>query len=185
MPSPSFVGLTEMTQVRKVRVAIRADGVDYEGYVHLVEEGMRVQDVLNDPRPFLNMTEVVLQDHTYPYVALNKGAITHLMVLEAVAAEGSARGPATPAPKPPSTLSPAAMAAARQPTVPAAGPSTLPAPPPRPAGDPPTQPFPKESIGPRSGGLDDDLLLDEDDGDDIDPDDLERDVGALITGSSR
>ena len=187
MPSPSFVGLTEMTQVRKVRVAIRADGADYEGYVHLVEEGMRVQDVLNDPRPFLNMTEVVLQDRMFPYVALNKGAITHLMVLEALPAEGTARASeeAPAAAAAPAGLSPAALAAARQPTVPPAGPSTLPAPPPRPAGDPPTQPFPKESIGPRSDGLDDDLLLDEDDGDDIDPDDLERDVGALITGSSR
>jgi len=186
MPSPSFVGLTEMTQVRKVRVAIRADGADYEGYVHLVEEGTRVQDVLNDPRPFLNLTEVVLHDRSFPWVALNKGAITHLMVLEGVPAEGTARSSeAGVAPDASAGLSPAARAAARQPTVPPAGPSTLPAPPPRPAGDPPTQPFPKESIGPRSGTLEDDLLLDEDDGDDIDPDDLERDVGALITGSSR
>lgn len=110
MPSPSFVGLTEMTQVRKVRVAIRADGADYEGYVHLVEEGMRVQDVLNDPRPFLNMTEVVLQDRMFPYVALNKGAITHLMVLEALPAEGTARASeeAPAAAAAPAGLSPAA-----------------------------------------------------------------------------
>lgn len=189
MSNPSFAGLTEMTQVRKVRVAIRADGADYEGYVHLVEEGSRVQDLLNDPRPFLNLTEVVLHDRSYGYVALNKGAITHLMVLEALPAEGSAKSAAkagNTAHTPPGGLSPAALAAARQPTVPPAGPSTVPLPPPRPAGDPPTQPFPKESIGPRAGhDDDDDLLLDEDDGDDIDPDDLERDVGALITGSGR
>lgn len=184
MSNPSFAGLTEMTQVRKVRVAIRADGADYEGYVHLVEEGTRVQDLLNDPRPFLNLTEVVLNDRSYGYIALNKGAITHLMVLDVLPAEGTARSGRT-AHTPPAGISPAALAAARQPTVPPAGPSTLPAPPPRPAGDPPTQPFPKESIGPRGADLDDDdddLLLDEDDGDDIDPDDLERDVGALITG---
>ena len=188
MSNPSFVGLSEMTQARKVRVAIRADGADYEGYVDLDGDGTQVHDLLNDPRPFLTLTEVVLHDRSFSYVALNKGAITHLMVLEVLAAEGTAQSASASPQTPPAGLSPAALAAARQPTVPPAGPSTLPAPPPRPvSGDPPTQPFPKESIGPRASDLDDDddILLDEDDGDDIDPDDLERDVGALITGSGR
>ncbi len=147
MSSAGFSGgVTEMTQVRKVRVAIRADGADYEGYVHLLEAGSRVQDVLNDPRPFLNLTEVVHRDQMHSYVALNKGAITHLMVMEALPAE------ATPPPeavrsRTTSPLSAAALAAAKQPTVPAAGPATLPGPVPRPqkrkgrGGDPPTPPF--------------------------------------------
>lgn len=188
MSSPAFSGgLTEMTQVRKVRVAIRADGADYEGYVHLLEDGSRVQDVLNDPRPFLNLTEVVHKDRVHPYVALNKGAITHLMVMESVPAEGTARSAGA---KPASSISAAALAAAKQPTVPKAGPATLPGNTPRftakkkSVGDPPTQPFPKDVLGSHSKDLDDDLLLD-DDGDDIDPDDLERDVGALITGHGR
>ncbi len=188
MSSPAFSGgLTEMTQVRKVRVAIRADGADYEGYVHLLEDGSRVQDVLNDPRPFLNLTEVVYGDRVHPYVALNKGAITHLMVMESLPAEGTATSASSTSA---STLSAAARAAAKQPTIPQAGPATVPGPAPRPqarqksGGDPPTQPFPKDVLGSHSADLDDDLLLD-DDGDDIDPDDLERDVGALITGPGR
>ena len=182
MSSPGFSGgITEMTQVRKVRVAIRADGSDYEGYVHLLEDGSRVQDVLNDPRPFLNLTEVVYRDRTHSYVALNKGAITHLVVMEhapgaGVSADGERTG-----------LSAAALAASKEPTVPPAGPATLPGPTPRPQGaknmDPVTQPFPKDVLGSHTDDLDDDdLLLDDDD---IDPDDLERDVGALITGSGR
>jgi len=186
MSSPGFSGgITEMAQVRKVRVAIRADGSDYEGYVHLLESGSRVQDVLNDPRPFLNLTEVVHRDRTHAYVALNKGAITHLMVMESLPAEGTARSVVA---APASTISAAALAAAKHPTIPPAGPATVPGPKPAPrklkSGDPPTQPFPKDVLGSHSEDLDDDLLLD-DDGDDIDPDDLERDVGALITGPGR
>ncbi len=186
MSSPGFSGgITEMAQVRKVRVAIRADGADYEGYVHLLEDMSRVQDILNDPRPFLNLTDVVYRDRTWPWVALNKGAITHLMVLDVAAGEGQ-----TKQVDPTEGLSARARAAARQPTVPAAGPATLPGPPPSPrkgkVTDPPTQPFPKEVLGSHNDDLDDDdLLLDDDDGDDIDPDDLERDVGALITGPGR
>ena len=190
MTSPGFSGgVTEMTQVRKVRVAIRADGADYEGYVHLLEAGSRVQDVLNDPRPFLNLTEVVHRDRVHSYLALNKGAITHLTVMEALPADGAVVPEQSTSL--PSSLSAAARAAAKQPTIPAAGPATLPGPAPRPqkkkksaGGDPPTQPFPKDVLGSHSEDLDDDLLLD-DDGDDIDPDDLERDVGALITGPGR
>ena len=191
MSSPGFSGgITEMTQVRKVRVAIRADGADYEGYVHLLEDGSRVQDVLNDPRPFLNLTEVVYRDRMHPYVALNKGAITHLMVMEHASGTGvSAEAPTDDGARASSStgLSAAALAASRQPTVPPAGPATLPGPPPRPQGvkngDPVTQPFPKDVLGSHNGDPDDDdLLLDDDD---IDPDDLERDVGALITGSGR
>ncbi|MCO4772578.1 MAG: hypothetical protein KDA24_21275 [Deltaproteobacteria bacterium] len=189
MSSPGFSGgITEMTQVRKVRVAIKADGADYEGYVHLLEDGSRVQDVLNDPRPFLNLTEVVYRDHTHAYVALNKGAITHLMVMEHLATSGATASHGQAPGKKRSGLSAAALAASKQPTVPSAGPATLPGPPPRPQkkGDPPTQPFPKDVLGSHNDALDeDDLLLDEDDGDDIDPDDLERDVGALITGPGR
>jgi hypothetical protein len=190
-------GLTQMTRVQRVRVQIRADHCVYEGYVHLLGETCRLMEVLNDPKPFLNITEVIIQDRNdastvhSPYVSLNKGAITHVIVLagdrptEAVEAPDSSRPAA--ALSEPTTALPATPPP--PPMVPPAGPRTMPAPPPKPiAGrgfdkEPPTQPFPR-SAGKRADDDDvSDLILD-DDSDDIDPDDLERDVGALITGSA-
>lgn len=190
-------GLAQMTRVQRVRVQIRADNCVYEGYIHLLAEASRIMDVLNDPKPFLNLTEVIIQDRNdaapvhSPYVALNKGAITHAIVLagdrptEAAEAPGPAQTPA--AMSEPTTALPATPAV--PPMVPPAGPRTMPAPPPKPVvgrsfdKEPPTQPFPRG--GGRGPDEDDvsDLILD-DDSDDIDPDDLERDVGALITGSA-
>ena len=169
--------------VETVRVQILADTLIYEGFVTLVG-GARLQDELNDPKPFLNLTDAVIQDRGSasashaPYVALNKGAVTHAVLLTAEAETGealpaSANGPSASA---------QAIGAAR-PRVRAPGPRTRPGPPPAPRGrlnDPPTQPFPRlhgdDGVG--------DLILDDDGGDDIDPDDLERDVGALIAGAA-
>jgi hypothetical protein len=168
--------------VETVRVQILADALIYEGFVSL-GSGARIQEELNDPRPFLNLTEAVIQDRNSasashaPFVALNKGAITHVVLLtaEAVAREGA---------KPASTPSVSAQAiAAARPTVPPAGPRTLPGPPPpprSPLGDPPTQPFPRLHGGDSVG----ELILDDDGGDDIDPDDLERDGGAFVAGAA-
>ena len=174
-----------------VRVQILADALIYEGFVGL-QGGALIHEELNDPRPFLNLTDAVIQDRNSasashaPFVALNKGAITHVVLLTAESQDGEARfEPATPAkPSPPpakSAAKSAASIAAARPQVPAAGPRTLPGPPPAPRGrlnDPPTQPFPRLS----DGGVGD-LILDDDGGDDIDPDDLERDGGALIAGA--
>jgi len=170
-------------KVQKVRVSIRADGCTYEGYVTLFEAN-RVRDVLNDPRPFLDLTDVsVTEGKGKPtkarYVALNKGAITHLLLLSEEATAHAS--PPRPAPR----LSSEALAAMAQPAVPAAGPATMPAPPPLPAAthlqnkEDPTAPYPRSPV---EDDVDDvsDLILDDDD---IDPDDLERDVGALITGT--
>ncbi|GEM_PF-1926646 len=169
--------------VETVRVQILADALVYEGFVTLVG-GARLQEELNDPKPFLNLTDAVIQDRGSasaghaPYVALNKGAITHVVLLTAEAETGEV----VPANSTGPSAAAQALAAAR-PTVPAAGPRTLPGPPPAPRGglnDPPTQPFPRlhgdDGVG--------DLILDDDGGDDIDPDDLERDVGALIAGAA-
>ncbi len=188
----------EMTRVQKVRVQIRADSTVYEGYVHLLADMSRVMEVLNDPRPFLNITEVVIHDRNdantvhSPYVALNKGAITHVVVLsgdsptDRVSADG-AGAPNVRGAEPTAVL----PAAARRPTLPSQGPKTMPAPPPLPIAtrnfdqEPPTQPFPRGKLPPAQDDDDvSDLILDDDGGDDVDPDDLERDVGALITGSS-
>jgi hypothetical protein len=57
----------------------------YEGDVHLHGDARRIQEVLNDPRPFLNLTDVKIHNDAAieiaAYVALNKGAITHVVLL--------------------------------------------------------------------------------------------------------
>jgi len=69
----------------RVRVRVSADGSLYEGDVHLHGDARRIQEVLNDPRPFLNLTDVKIQSEAgtevASYVALNKGAITHVVLL--------------------------------------------------------------------------------------------------------
>jgi hypothetical protein len=84
----------------KVRVQVSADGSSYEGDVHLHGDARRIQEVLNDPRPFLNLTDVAIRSEgggttKASYVALNKGAITHVLVLgddavASISAPGSA-----------------------------------------------------------------------------------------------
>jgi hypothetical protein len=108
-----------------------------------------------------------------PFVALNKGAITHVVLLTAESEEPGV-----------SPTRPGKDSSGGQPMVPSAGPRTLPGPPPAPRGrlnDPPTQPFPRLRSDDESVG---DLILDDDGDDDIDPDDLQRDVGALIVGAA-
>jgi hypothetical protein len=195
--------VSEMTRVHKVRVQILAEGTLYEGYVHLIGATARIQDVLNDAKPFLNLTDVVIHDRNnaqtahVAYCALNKGAVTHVLLL---AGDQDGRGREEPTGKQkrrPATVPLAAMPQApaapptHPPMVPPAGPKTIPGPSPtglagRVAGDPPTQPFPKEAA--RARGHEDDmsdLILDDEVSDDIDPDDLERDLGALITGAPK
>ena len=191
-------GLTQMTRVHRVRVQIRADNCVYEGYVHLLADASRIMEALNDPKPFLNITEVIIQDRNdastvhSPYVALNKGAITHVIVLAGDRPTEAAEAPDHSKPTAASSEPTAALPATPSPPmVPSAGPRTMPAPPPKPiAGrgfdkEPPTQPFPRDA-GRQPAHADDDVsdLILDDDSDDIDPDDLERDVGALITGSA-
>ncbi len=189
-------GLAQMTRVQRVRVQIRADNCVYEGYVHLLGEASRLMEVLNDPKPFLNLTEVIIQDRNdastvhSPYVALNKGAISHCIVLAGDRPTEAAEAPEASKPSAalsePTTTLPSTPP---PPMVPPAGPRTMPAPPPKPiAGrgfdkEPPTQPFPRDAAKRNDDDDVSDLILD-DDSDDIDPDDLERDVGALITGSA-
>ncbi|MBJ96216.1 MAG: hypothetical protein CMP23_17280 [Rickettsiales bacterium] len=79
----------------KVRVQVSADGCIYEGDVHLHGDARRIQEVLNDPRPFLNLTDVHIKtdlgSEAADYLALNKGAITHVRLLgvEQAAAAGA------------------------------------------------------------------------------------------------
>jgi len=143
---------------RRIRVQVRADACLYEGYVHLHEEAHRLQEVLNDPRPFLNLTEVVMQDGSSgqafeaTYVALNKGAITHVVILGDEPASGGVGGGRKKGKK-----SRKGVSTADVPVLPA-GPKT------RPSGRGVAQAGAEEmSVS--------DLIL-EDEPDDIDPDDL-------------
>ena len=80
------------------RVQVRADAFVYEGLVTLLPDNDRVQSVLNDPRPFLSMTDVNVFDastgstYSTPYLALNKGAITHVVLVAEGLTEGVAEG---------------------------------------------------------------------------------------------
>lgn len=72
-------------RVARVRVRILSNEFEYEGYVHLVAETRRIQEVLNDPKPFLNLTDAWIVDRAsgaasgpHAHVALNKGCINHL-----------------------------------------------------------------------------------------------------------
>lgn len=205
MPQATYApDVVDQCRVQRVRVQILADGSVYEGYVHLLGATARVHEVLNDPKPFINLTDVVIHDRNnastahVSYCALNKGCITHLLLL---AGDGDRGGREEPTPAPsrkrpgaaPASLAPKTappqppLPHAGQPMIPPAGPKTIPGPAPQPLGgrpvqEPPTQPFHKE------GKAEDDvsdLILDDDHNDDIDPDDLERDLGALITGQPK
>jgi hypothetical protein len=163
------------------RVQVRADAFVYEGLVTLLPDNDRLQAVLNDPHPFLSMTEVTVFDastgstYSTPYLALNKGAITHVVLV----AEGLTEGVQSSVAEGPDAAPPSAEPAVAAPTLPPQPlPESLISRPPAP---PPAAPLPKIPVPLRNDsatqpfpGLDDelsDLILD-DDGDDIDPDDL-------------
>ncbi len=84
----------------KVRVRVRADGSLYEGDVHLHGDARRIQEVLNDPRPFLNLTDVQIHAESTTevadYVALNKGAITHVVLVGDEGPVGAVDGTSQP-----------------------------------------------------------------------------------------
>jgi len=164
-------GNEALTPVTRVRVQVRADAFVYEGLVTLLPDSDRLQTVLNDPRPFLNMTDVSVFDATTgttystPYLALNKGAITHVVLVTEGLTESFDSPSSVPMPAgatlPPQ--SPPSQPVVRPPAPPAA--RTVPKIPVPRRDDPATQPFP---------GLEaelSDLVLDHDD-DDIAPEDL-------------
>ena len=68
-----------------LRVQIRGDDFLYEGDLELVEEGVRLDGLLNQPEPFLALTNVLILDgatgktFATPHLVLNKGAITHVV----------------------------------------------------------------------------------------------------------
>jgi hypothetical protein len=71
------------TKARWTTVRIETEGAVYVGRVYVPETKKRLSDVLCDDRPFLNMTDVSINDGDViePFVALNKTFVKSVRVL--------------------------------------------------------------------------------------------------------
>jgi hypothetical protein len=76
-------------RARWARVRIETEDGVYVGQVFVPETKKRLSDVLCDDRPFLNMTEVSINDSQVvePFVALNKRYVKAVRVLQEGGAE--------------------------------------------------------------------------------------------------
>jgi hypothetical protein len=74
-------------------VRIETDGATYVGRLFVPESKKRLSDVLCDERPFLNMTEVTINEseQVEPFIALNKTFVKTVRVLHEGEAEAAAR----------------------------------------------------------------------------------------------
>jgi hypothetical protein len=90
MATPERVGLASYNaRARWARVRIETEDGVYVGQVFVPETKKRLSDVLCDDRPFLNMTEVSINDSQVvePFVALNKLYVKAVRVLQEGGAE--------------------------------------------------------------------------------------------------
>jgi len=64
-------------------VRVETDAATYVGRVFVPDSKKRLSDVLCDDRPFLNMTEVMVNDseQVEPFVALNKSFVKTVRIL--------------------------------------------------------------------------------------------------------
>ena len=79
-------------RARWATVRIETEGATYVGRLFVPDSKKRLSDVLCDDRPFLNMTEVTINDshQIEPFVALNKQYIRTVRVLDEGEAEHTA-----------------------------------------------------------------------------------------------
>ena len=77
-------------RARWATVRIETEGATYVGRLFVPDSKKRLSDVLCDDRPFLNMTEVVINDssHVEAFVALNKQFIKTVRVIHEGEPEG-------------------------------------------------------------------------------------------------
>lgn len=70
-------------RARWATVRIETEGATYVGRLFIPDSKKRLSDVLCDERPFLNMTEVVINDsaHVEPFLALNKQYVKTVRVI--------------------------------------------------------------------------------------------------------
>lgn len=71
-------------KARWATVRVETDGAVYVGRLYIPETKKRLSDVLCDDRPFLNMTDVTINDleAVEPFVALNKAFVKSVRVLQ-------------------------------------------------------------------------------------------------------
>jgi len=71
-------------RARWATVRIETEGATYVGRLYVPESKKRLSDVLCDDRPFVNMTQVSINDshQIEPFVALNKQYIRTVRVLD-------------------------------------------------------------------------------------------------------
>jgi hypothetical protein len=82
-------------RARWATVRIETDSASYVGRLYVPDSKRRLSDVLCDDRPFLNMTEVTINDshQVEPFVALNKRFIRTVRVLNEGESEAAAPKP--------------------------------------------------------------------------------------------
>lgn len=70
-------------RARWATVRIETEGATYVGRLYVPDSKKRLSDVLSDDRPFLNMTEVTINDSDQiePFIALNKQYVRTVRVL--------------------------------------------------------------------------------------------------------
>jgi len=96
MTATARVGTTGYARARWATVRIETEGAVYVGRVFVPETKKRLSDVLCDDRPFLNLTDVTINDSEQmePFVAVNKTFVKSVRVLheeESTAAIARAR----------------------------------------------------------------------------------------------
>ena len=76
-------GMSAYAKARWATVRIETEGAVYVGRVFVPETKKRLSDVLCDDRPFLNMTDVTINDgdQVEPFVAINKTFVKSVRVL--------------------------------------------------------------------------------------------------------
>jgi hypothetical protein len=64
-------------------VRIETEGATYVGRMYIPENKKRLSDVLCDERPFISLIDVMINDseHVEPFVALNKGFVRMVRIL--------------------------------------------------------------------------------------------------------
>ena len=92
---PTNVFGTYASRAKWATVRVETEGATYVGRLYVPDSKRRLSDVLCDDRPFLNLTEVSINDSAVmePFVALNKSYVRTVRILH----EGElAEAPAVP-----------------------------------------------------------------------------------------
>src|SRR5687768_1005640 len=95
MMTTARIGVSGYAQrARWATVRVETDGAVYVGKVFVPETKKRLSDVLCDDRPFLNLTEVSINDGgpLEAFVAINKTFVKNVRVIDEEQAESGPQG---------------------------------------------------------------------------------------------